>query len=284
MSIAVTGATGQLGRQIIDRLIERQVAPGEIVAVVRDADRAQDLADRGVRIAVAAYEDPEALKAALEGVQRLMLVSGSEVGKRVAQHTNVIEAAQSAGVQLIAYTSLLGLETSTLNLASEHRETERLLADSGIDHVLLRNGWYWENYAPSVAPAREHGTMFGAAGQARVNGASRRDYAEAAAAVITLEAQEGRVYELAGQPALSYPEIAARIGGLVGREVVYVDRTVEQYAQVLQQASLPEQVAGFVAEMDRGIVDGALESDSTDLQTLLGRPATTIAQALADAV
>lgn len=284
MSIAVTGATGQLGHQVIESLIERQVAPEEIVAVVRNADKAQDLADRGVRVAVAAYEDADALKAALEGVQRLVMVSGSEIGKRVAQHSNVIQAAQAAGVQLIAYTSLLGVETSTLNLAPEHRETEQLLAESGIGHVLLRNGWYWENYASAIAPAREYGKMFGAAGTARVNGAARRDYAEAAAAVITMEAQEGRVHELAGDPALSYPEIAARIGGLLEREVDYIDQTVEEYAQVLQQAGLPEQVAGFVAEMDRAIADGALESDSRDLQTLLGRPATTIAQALADSV
>lgn len=280
MQIAVTGATGHLGGHVIDSLLARDVAPGDITAVVRDEAKAAPLAEKGVRVAVASYEEQAALTAALQGVDRLVLVSGSEVGQRLAQHTNIINAAKGAGVQFIAYTSLLNLDTSELGLAPEHRGTEELLADSGIDHALLRNGWYWENYAPAIESGRAVGKFFGAAGSAKVSGAARRDYAEAAAAVVTGEGHAGKVYELAGAPALTYPEIAAAVSSVIGNEVTYLDQSVEDYTKTLEGAGMPSEMAGAFAGMDPVIGQGALYSESTDLQDLIGRPSTSAADAL----
>ncbi|MFA5607962.1 MAG: SDR family oxidoreductase [Leucobacter sp.] len=280
MRIAVTGATGQLGGHVIDSLLARGVAPGDIVAIVRDAAKAAPLADRGITLGVASYEDEGALAAALEGVDRLVFVSGSEMGQRVAQHTNIINAAKTAGVKFIAYTSLLNLDTSELGLVGEHRATEGLLAASGIPHAVLRNGWYWENYASAIDSGKAAGKFFGAAGDARVSGAARRDYAEAAAVVILGDDQAGKVYELAGAPALTYPEIAAAVGQIIGADVEYVDQTVEQYQATLESFGMPAEMAAAFAGMDPAIAKGGLYSDSTDLQDLIGRPSTTFAEAL----
>ncbi|HJA37608.1 MAG TPA: SDR family oxidoreductase [Candidatus Brevibacterium intestinigallinarum] len=281
MRIAITGAAGHLGRHVIESLLARGVAAQDLVAIVRTASKAEDLTARGITVAEAPYEDVAALTEALQGVDRLVLVSGSEVGKRAAQHTNVLEAAKAAGVAFIAYTSLLNAETSGLSLAPEHRDTEALLAASGIDHVLLRNGWYWENFASNVDAARATGHVFGAAGEGRVNGAARRDYAEAAAVVVTTDGHAGKTYELGGQPSLTYPEIAQAVGTVIGAEVSYVNQSVEEYQQTLEGAGLPAEVAQMIAGWDVAIAGGALETASTDLEDLIGRPATSLAEALA---
>ena len=281
MRIAITGAAGHLGRHVIESLLARGVAAQDLVAIVRTASKAEDLTARGITVAEAPYEDVAALTEALQGVDRLVLVSGSEVGKRTAQHTNVLEAAKAAGVSFIAYTSLVNADSSELSLAPEHRETEALLASSGIDHVLLRNGWYWENFASNVDAARATGHVFGAAGEGRVNGAARRDYAEAAAVVVTTDGHAGKTYELGGQPSLTYPEIAQAVGTVIGAEVSYVNQSVEEYQQTLEGAGLPAEVAQMIAGWDTAIADGALQTSSTDLEDLIGRPATSLAEALA---
>lgn len=250
MRIAVTGATGSLGGHVVDSLLNKGVAVSDIVAIVRNEEKAADLKARGIALGVATFEDEAALTAALEGVDRLVFISGSEVGQRVAQHTNVINAAKAAGVTFIAYTSLLNLDTSKLALAPEHIATEKLLAESGIDHALLRNGWYWENYESSIGAAKATGKVFGAAEGARVSAAARKDYAEAAAVVITSDNQAGKVYELAGAPALTYPEIAAGIGEVIGSESEYVNLSVEEYQNVLEQAGVPTEFAALLASMD----------------------------------
>lgn len=280
MRIAVTGATGHLGGHVIESLLTREVAAADMVAIVRDEAKAANLATKGVRLGVASYEDEAALAAALEGVDRLVLVSGSEVGKRVAQHTNIISAAKAAGVEFISYTSLLNLDTSELGLAPEHAATEEVLAQSGIDHALLRNGWYWENYASAIDSGRAVGKFFGAAGSAKVSGAARRDYAEAAAVVVTSENQAGRVYELAGSPALTYQGIADEVAAVIGAQVTYVDQTVDEYRATLEGFGLPAAIAQMFAEMDPIIAQGALYSESTDLQDLIGRPSSTVSDAL----
>ena len=280
MRIAVTGATGSLGGYVVDSLLNKGVAVSDIVAIVRNEEKAADLKARGIALGVATFEDEAALTAALEGVDRLVFISGSEVGQRVAQHTNVINAAKAAGVTFIAYTSLLNLDTSKLALAPEHIATEKLLAESGIDHALLRNGWYWENYESSIGAAKATGKVFGAAEGARVSAAARKDYAEAAAVVITSDNQAGKVYELAGAPALTYPEIAAGIGEVIGSEAEYVNLSVEEYQNALEQAGVPAEFAALLAGMDPIIAEGALYSDSTDLQDLIGRPSTSIVEAL----
>lgn len=280
MRIAVTGATGSLGGHVVDSLLNKGVAASDIVAIVRNEEKAADLKARGIALGVATFEDEAALTAALEGVDRLVFISGSEVGQRVAQHTNVINAAKAAGVTFIAYTSLLNLDTSKLALAPEHIATEKLLAESGIDHALLRNGWYWENYESSIGAAKATGKVFGAAEGARVSAAARKDYAEAAAVVITSDNQAGKVYELAGAPALTYPEIAAGIGEVIGSEAEYVNLSVEEYQNALEQAGVPAEFAALLAGMDPIIAEGALYSDSSDLQDLIGRPSTSIVEAL----
>ena len=280
MRIAVTGATGSLGGHVVDSLLNKGVAASDIVAIVRNEEKAADLKARGIALGVATFEDEAALTAALEGVDRLVFISGSEVGQRVAQHTNVINAAKAAGVTFIAYTSLLNLDTSKLALAPEHIATEKLLAESGIDHALLRNGWYWENYESSIGAAKATGKVFGAAEGARVSAAARKDYAEAAAVVISSDNQAGKVYELAGAPALTYPEIAAGIGEVIGSEAEYVNLSVEEYQNALEQAGVPAEFAALLAGMDPIIAEGALYSDSTDLQDLIGRPSTSIVEAL----
>lgn len=280
MRIAVTGATGNLGGLIIESLLERGVAASDIVAIVRDEAKAAPLAAKGIALGVASYEDEAALTAALQGVDRLMLVSGSEIGQRVAQHTNIINAAKAAGVQFIAYTSLLGLDTSKLGLAPEHRATEQLLADSGIDHARLRNGWYWENYASAIDSGKAAGKFFGAAGDAKVSGAARRDYAEAAAVVVTSDDQAGKVYELGGAPALTYQGIADEVAKVIGTEVAYVDQSVKEYQATLEGFGMPAEAAKIFAEMDPIIAEGALYTESTDLQDLIGRPSTSLSEAL----
>ncbi|HEY9311129.1 SDR family oxidoreductase [Williamsia sp.] len=284
MTTAVTGATGQLGAHVVAELLERGVAPSEIVAVVRNADKAADLAAKGVQVRVADYSDPAALRAALDGVDKLLLISGSEVGKRIPQHANVIEAAELAGVQLIAYTSLLNAATSGVALAPEHVATEERLAASSVQAVLLRNGWYWENYLDAIGPAVESGTLYGAAGEGRIAAATRADYAAAAAAVLTFEGQGGKIYELGGNDRITYAEFAEVISDVAGKPVAYQDLPEADYAAALAGAGVPEAFAAVLAGVDRGIARGELDTDSGDLQKLIGRPSTPVAEAIKPAL
>jgi NAD(P)H dehydrogenase (quinone) len=265
---AVTGATGQLGSLAIDALLTRGVAPSDVVAIARDAGKATGLRDRGIDVRVADYADGAAVRAALEGVDRLLLVSGSEVGSRVAQHTSVIEAARDAGVALIAYTSILRAPTSGLALAREHQETEKVLAGSGIDHILLRNGWYSENYTAALQPTLAGGVLYGAAGDGRVAPAPRADYATAAAAAIV----DGtpRVYELAGAERLSYADIAAVISEVSGKPVRYQDLPQADYAGALAQNGVPAPMNEVLADSDAGVARGDLDGAATDLAGLVG--------------
>lgn len=281
MTIAVTGATGNLGHLALDALVEGGAAPSELVAVVRDPAKAKDLSARGVDVRRADYNDRAALKAAFAGVDKLLLVSSSEVGQREAQHANVIDAAAEAGVSFIAYTSVLRADSSPLGLSVEHTATEKKLAESGIDHALLRNGWYWENYLGSVPTAVETGKLFGSAGNGRVAGATRKDYAVAAATVLLADDQAGKVYELGGDKRLTYPELAAVIGENAGKAVEYVDLPPTEYAGVLEGAGLPSAVANMLADSDAGIAAGALDTETGDLQKLIGRESTPFADVLA---
>lgn len=277
MSIVVTGATGQLGRQITKSLLGRGVPAGEIVAVGRDIDRLADLAERGVVTQRADYDDPESLQAAFAGADKLMFVSGSEVGRRAVQHGNVVTAAKEAGVGLIVYTSIAKADTSTLVLAAEHKATEQLIRDSGLPYVFLRNSWYLENYTAQLPTYVQHGVA-GAAGDGRVSAATRADYAEAAAVVLTTEGHANRVYELGGAP-FTLTELAAEISRQAGTEVSYVDLPVEKYTELLVAAGVPEGYAAVLADGDRGLAQGELEVGD-DLAKLLGRTPTTLAEAI----
>lgn len=283
--ITVTGATGHLGRLAVHALLQRGVAPSSITAAVRTPAKAADLAALGVQVAEADYGRPETLGPALAGTDRLLLVSGNEVGRRASGHRNVIAAAKEAGVSLVAYTSILGADTTTMELAKEHRETEDELRASGVPFVLLRNGWYTENYTAALAPTLEHGALLGAStGEGRVAPASRADYAEAAAAVLTGEGHEGRAYELAGDRAVTLPELAAIVADAAGRPVEYRALSQDDYAGVLSGAGVPEVMAVILADSDAGIDRGELTTDRDDLRTLIGRPTTPIEETIRAAV
>ncbi|WP_313626499.1 SDR family oxidoreductase [Atlantibacter hermannii] len=277
--IAVTGATGQLGQLVINELLTTHNAQ-DIVAIVRNPAKAQALVQKGVQVREADYGNSAALAQALQGVEKLLLISSSEVGQRAPQHRNIINAAKSAGVQLIAYTSLLHADTSPLGLRAEHIETENDLAQSGIPFVLLRNGWYSENYLASVPAALEHGAFIGSAGDGKIASASRQDYAAAAAKVLSLDNQAGKVYELAGDEAWTLTELAEKLSALTGKSVVYQNLSEADFAAALQNAGLPEGFARLLADSDVGASKGGLYDDSHQLSRLIGRPTTSIDDSL----
>jgi NAD(P)H dehydrogenase (quinone) len=281
MTIVVTGATGHLGRLAVEALLARGVPADQIVAAGRDTEKLADLAALGVTVRRADYTDPVSLAEAFAGAQRLLFVSGSEVGQRVVQHANVIAAAKAAGAELIAYTSIPHADTSTLLLAQEHRATEVELAASGVPFVLLRNSWYLENYTQQLETFLAHG-IAGSAGTGRVSAAARRDYAEAAAAVVAEDGHAGATYELGGE-AFTLPELAAAVSESSGISVGYTDLPLEAYEQVLIDAGLPPVMAHILADSDRGLAEGELFVDSGHLPKLIGRPATTLADALSSA-
>jgi len=282
MSIVVTGATGHLGRLAVEALLERGVPAADVVATGRRTEALADLAELGVVVRTADYDDAASLEAAFAGADRLLLVSGSEVGQRVRQHGNAVAAARAAGVGFIAYTSIAHADTSTLLLAEEHRATEQLLAEAGVPHALLRNSWYTENYTAQLPVYLERG-ITGAAGDGAVSAATRADYAAAAAAVVATDGHAGAVYELGGAP-FTMTELAQVVSAATGRTVTYTDLPVEQYQQVLVGAGLPEPVAAVLADGDRGVAAGELLVEGDDLARLLGRAPTSLAEAVAAAV
>ena len=282
--IAVTGATGKLGRLVVDARLERGVPAEEIAALARTPARADDLAARGVQVREADYDRPETLDAALAGVEKLLLISADVVGRRAPQHRNVIDAAKRAGVKFVAYTSILGADRSPMKLAQEHRETEEMIRASGIPFTMLRNGWYLENYTENLAPTLEHGALLGSGEEGRVSAATRADYAAAAAAVLTGEGPENQVYELGGEPAFTLPELAEVIAAASGRPVQYRNLPEEEYAQALIGAGVPEPFAHVLADSDRAIARGDLHTESRDLQRLIGKPTTSARQAVAAAL
>lgn len=278
--IAITGATGQLGRLVIEKL-KTKVPATDMVALARSTAKA---ADMGVEAREADYDTPETLERALSGVDTLLLISSSEVGKRATQHHNVIEAAKKAGVKRIVYTSLLHADTSPLDLAEEHLATEAELKASGIPFTILRNGWYTENYTSSIPGALAGGAFLGSAGEVRVSSATRADFAEAAVAVLTTGGHEGKTYELAGDEAWTLSDLAAEISRQTGREIPYKNLPEAEYAAALKGFGLPEGFARMIAGWDVGASRGALFDDGRQLSKLTGRPTTTLSAAVADAL
>ncbi|MBE8522480.1 SDR family oxidoreductase [Amycolatopsis sp. H6(2020)] len=279
--IVVTGATGHLGKLVVEGLLEKLPAD-QVVAAVRSPEKAADLAERGVDVRRADYTDPESLVTAFKGADKVLLVSSSEVGQRVAQHQAVVEAAKEAGVRHLVYTSAPQATTSTLVLAPEHKATEELIGASGLAATILRNNWYNENYADTIKQAAQSGSFVGSAGDGRVASATRADYAAAAVAVLTGEGHEGKIYELAGDVTWTNADLAAEIGKATGREITYVDLPADEHVKALTGAGLPEPVAGFLAALDANIKDGLLAETTDDLRTLIGRPSTPIGVTVAE--
>ncbi|MBE1254122.1 SDR family oxidoreductase [Enterobacter cloacae] len=277
--IAITGATGQLGRLVIEQLL-KTVPANQIVAIVRNPAKAEALSQQGIVVRQGDYTDQAALTTALKGVEKLLLISSSEVGQRATQHQNVINAAKAAGVTFIAYTSLLHADNSPLGLHVEHVATEKALATSGIPYALLRNGWYTENYLASAPPALEHGVFIGAAGEGKIASAPRADYAAAAAKVVSEEGHAGKVYELAGDSAWTLSELAAELSKQSGKPVVYQNMSEADFAAALKSVGLPAGLADMLADSDVGASKGGLFDDSHTLSKLIGRPTTSLAESV----
>lgn len=277
--IAITGATGQLGQHVIETLL-KTVPASQIVAIVRNPAKATALSQQGITVRQADYSDEAAFTTALQGIDKLLLISSSEVGQRAPQHRNVINAAKAAHVKFIAYTSLLHADRSPLGLADEHVATEKMLAESGIAYALLRNGWYTENYLASAPAALEHGVFIGAAGEGKIASATRADYAAAAARVISEDGHAGKIYELAGDADWTLSQLAAELAKQSGKKVVYQNLSEADFAAALKSVGLPAGLADMLADSDVGASKGGLFDDSHTLSKLIGRPTTSLADSV----
>ncbi|MFJ6052037.1 SDR family oxidoreductase [Streptomyces sp. NPDC092307] len=283
MSIVVTAATGALGRLVVEDLLER-VPADQVAVVVRDEAKAADLAARGIEVRVADYDDRAALARAFEPGDRVLLISGNEIGRRVAQHTAVIDAAKAAGVAQLAYTGILGGPEADFELAAEHTTTEQAVLDSGLPYTFLRNGWYHENYTRDLPTVLGHGAVVGNAGEGRVASAARADYAAAAAVVLTGEGHLNRIYELSGDAAWSLGEYAAEVSALSGKEIAYAEVAADEHLRILTGAGVPEGFAAIIVDVDAAIERGRLAGTSGDLARLIGRPTTPVTEAIGAAL
>lgn len=281
--IVVTGATGHLGRLVIDQLLER-VPASEIAAAVRNVEKAADLAARGIDVRHADYDQPQTLEHAFRGATKVLLISANEIGKRAAQHHNVLEAVKASGARLVVYTSILKADSSGISLAKEHLATEQEVRATGVPYVILRNGWYIENYTENLAPALQYGAIAGSAGDGRVAAATRADYAAAAVEVLTGEGHEGRTYELAGDTPFTLSELAEEVSRHAEKSVAYNNLPPTAYRELLVGAGLPVPVAEMLVDADLGLGRGELESNSRDLRTLIHRPTTPLADAVRAAI
>ncbi len=279
MKIAITGASGQLGRLAIENLKTR-VDAGDIVALVRDPSKVADL---GVEAREADYHKPETLTAALQGIDRLVLISSSDFDDRAGQHQNVINAAKEAGVKHLIYTSILKADVSPMIIAQDHKVTEGAIKASGIPYTFLRNGWYTENWTGSLPAAIEAGALIGSAGDAKVTPATRQDYAEALAAVAAGEGHEGQIYELGGT-AFTLSDLAAELSKQTGKDIPYNDLPEAAYKDILISFQLPDALATVIADADAQAQNGWLTDESGTLERLIGRPATPLSSAVAAAL
>jgi NAD(P)H dehydrogenase (quinone) len=280
MTIAVSAATGHLGRLVVDKL-KAKIANADIVALARSPAKAADL---GVATREADYAKPEALAAGLPGIDSLLLISSSEIGQRLSQHRNVIEAAKKAGVKHIVYTSLLHADTSPLDLAAEHVPTEAAVKASGIPFTILRNGWYTENYTGSIGGALAGGAFIGSAGDGKISSAPRVDYADAAVVVLTAQGHEGKTYELAGDEAFTLADLAAEISRQTGKTIPYKNLPVADYAAALTGFGLPPFFATAIAGWDAEAAKGALYDTGRQLSALIGHPTGSLSAAVAAAL
>ena len=276
MKIGITGATGQLGQLVVQKLKDKN-PDAKLVALVRNPDKAKPL---GIEAKAFDYEQPEALPKALEDIDRLVFISGSEIGKRETQHKNVINAAKQAQVKQIAYTSLLHADTSSMILAPEHLATEKMLQDTGIPLTILRNGWYTENYTAGLKQAVEQGAIIGSAGDGNISSATREDYVEAIAETIINDDHTGKTYELAGDQTFTMQDLAAEVSKQTGKNIEFVNLPEAEYAQKLQEIGLPEGMAKAFASLDYSASKNDLHDESGELARLINRPTTSLSQAV----
>ena len=280
MSTVVTATSGHLGRLIVEDLLDRKVPAADIVAGARSLDAIADLAQTGVRTTVIDYDDPAGVEAAVGAGDTLVLVSGNDLANRDRQHAEVIAAAARAGAGHLIYTSGLRAAESPSPIAASHAVTENAVRSSGIPFTILRMGWYTENYARDLPNVRESGVLLASVGDGRVASATRRDLAGAVGAVATGEDHTGNVYELSGDQAWTYHDLASAFGEVFGREVTFQAVTPEQHLEILRGAGVPDQFAGMAVAVDADIRDGAFAYRNGDLARLLGRPTTPLVEGL----
>ncbi|MEU4223300.1 SDR family oxidoreductase [Nonomuraea sp. NPDC026600] len=270
--IVVTGASGHLGRLVIEDLKQR-VAASEIVAAARTPEKAADL---GVEVREADYDRPETIKSALQGATKVLLISGIDP-HRAQQHAAIVDAAKEVGATLV-YTSAPKADTTEAGLAADHRATEEYIKASGVTYTILRNNWYHENYEQSITVAPQLGAVYGAAGDGRIASASRADYAAGTAAVLAETGHDGKVYELAGDTAWTLADLAAEIAEVTGKEVAYQNLPKDDYAGVLAGAGVPAPFAETLADVDVNISRGWLADTPGTLTDLIGRPTRTVGE------
>ncbi|MBW8806251.1 MAG: hypothetical protein AUG49_21845 [Catenulispora sp. 13_1_20CM_3_70_7] len=285
MTIAITAAGGHLGRLIVEDLLGRGVPAEQIRAVVRTPEKVQDLAERGVQVVRGDYTDGAGLAEALRGADKWIFISSlGPDEERLRQHLIAAEAGKEAGVGHVIYTSIPNAETNPIGFASVHKNTEIAVQETGLPYTFLRNNWYWENLTASLPVAVEHGAIIGSVGEGLIAYAGRADYAAAAAAVATTEGHEGKVYELTGDRAFSSAEIAAEVSRQTGKEIAAVNLDPDVYRTTLEGFGLPAYLAAGLADADVQIAGGALAQVTDTLRTLIGRPTTTVADAVAEAL
>ncbi|MET1043796.1 MAG: SDR family oxidoreductase [Microbacteriaceae bacterium] len=284
MTIAVTGATGNLGRLVLDSLLARGIAADQIIAIGRSIEKLADFAEQGVQVRAADYGQPETVAAAIAGADKVLLISGSEVGGRIPQHAAVIDAAKQAGVELLAYTSLTNADSTPHLLAPEHKATEQLIRESGLPFTILRNNMYTENSVGLVQAAAATGAIVSSAGEGRTASASRKDYAEAAAVVLTESGHDGVVYELGGDVAWTPQDLATAASEVLGTEVAYRAVTSEEHVEILTGAGFDEGTAGFFVGLDANTRENLLAETTGELARLIGRPTTPLVDGLAEAL
>ena len=283
--IVITAASGNLGHLVLEDLLGRGVPAAGIRAVVRDQTKLADFAERGVEVVQGDYNDEDSLVAALEGADKLLLISSNgNNSERVQHHVNAIEAAKKTGVKHLVYTSIPHAENNAIAFSFVHKDTEAAVRESGIPFTFLRNNWYFENTTASLGAALEHGAIIGSAGEGRIGYATRADFAEAAAAVLTGEGHEGKAYELTGDVAITQAELAAEVSRQSGKEVRFQNLSEADYRQALEGFGLPPFLAEALAEADARIAEGALAGTTDTLAKLIGRPTTTPAEAVEQAL
>ncbi|NLP59251.1 SDR family oxidoreductase [Lutibacter sp. B1] len=280
MKIGITGASGKLGQLVVSKLKEH-ISAEDIIALVRTPEKVESL---GINARTFDYNQPNKLAAALKGIDKLLLISGNEIGKRFLQHSAVINAAKEVGIKHFVYTSLLKADSSTLVLAPEHLNTEKAIKASGLDFTILRNGWYNENYTERVKDTVAHGKLYGSSSDAKISSASREDFAEAAVVVLCEDKHRNKTYELSGDLAFTMEDYASEISKLTGKKIPYVNLPEKEFASVLEQAGLPEPVAAFFAGTHTATLHGDLYDDGNQLNQLIGRPTTTISKSISKAL
>ncbi len=282
--IGITGASGQLGQLVLEELLQLNVSPKSIVAIARTPEKLTDFAEKGIDVRYGDYSKPDTLNKALEGLRKLLLISSSEVGQRTNQHQAVIAAAKRQSVPFIAYTSILRAPESPLLLAAEHQQTEDILQESGLDICILRNGWYSENYTMGIGNALNIGGVYGCAGDGKFSTAPRRDYALAAATVLSQDKHSNKIYELAGDEGFSLTDFANFISKDSGKNISYNNLEQDSFKNVLVEAGLPEGFAALLANSEAEAAHGWLFDDQHQLSQLIGRKTVPISTSVKEVI